>query len=1253
MDKTDILEALTGTQSESSVRQLGEYETGTSGSITIGAEIKLLTAQFTREGSDLHIADEAGDFVLVKSYFTHPVPDLISEGGAVLEGTLVSKLAGPGLIAQAGNASSDASTVIGEVTSLSGEVNVRHADGTADTLVEGASVFAGDIIMTEGDGNFAITFADDTQFTMGPNGRAVLDDLVYNPSGGSGNSMGISLLQGAFSLVSGKIAKEDPESVSIKTPVGTIGIRGTSWSGKILQQGEESAFTLFTGAIIVANEGGSQLLTVPNQTVVLTSNFIAPSPPVVLTEGQLVDLYGPVLNLINPDWFKDDDDDFDPSKINPEAGPRGQNGSGGGAGFSEFAGGDGTGGLQISDILALSELLDRTDLEFEETSGSPEVETFETPAAEIKVVPFTNPETSLVEGFTIQVVLDAPATETVRIFYEIIPVSATDQDTGIPGEPDYIDEGNGVLTLLPGESVSGFALVLIQDDVIEATETALIRLTGAENAEINPAFSQALVVIEDDDIGIVSILPASIDTSDISDDSVGAFSSFASFSSFSSVMATFSDGTDDPSGSDSETASEEDGFVRFKFVLDKALGPGAEVDVHYTVTGDAAHRLGFEPGEIRTATFSGGENGREAGSEIVIELPLLVNDEIDPNATFNIEIVGGSANMRPDENSGNLSFTIEEQVVPVEIGETETGFVSEKGIPDEAEDLSLGIDAGSGSIESVVFSFEQSDFEALALTSDNVPVTISGHGSNTLVGTAGDQPIFTATLHSDGTYSVDWVGAVDHLDGDISLDSLEIPLSFSVRGVNGTEATGQLLIEVEDDAPEGVDDCINVPIQELPAYNLLLVLDTSGSMSGNYERQDDGTLKTRLEILKDSVVRLLDSFDQQSSALNITIIDFDSGAELVFSSDSVEDAIEFINNPANLPGGGLTNYREALENSDNGAEGVLRSQLNDPVLGDYQHHVYFISDGEPFPSSDGVPIDADGTNNWQQFTQENAIEVQSIGIGRSLDIDELSHVANAGENPLIVSQAKDLDDVLLETVPTVQEGSIISDAVSGDHLGADDAEVSLLNFKQLDAETAQFYADQGGDVSEGEGGTFVVSFDTPSDGSSLSLELQEGGSFSMANDGTYRLEIPAGTPDVSAYIFEYVLKDGDGDTSAAELKFQFVEEANVIQSDGNDSQSGTDAADTFVIAAAEEGSTSLLGFDTSQDLLDLSDLFDSLGIDISDREQGDAWDLSTEGNLATLTINDNLQKVIFADVLDPGVDELQALADQVVVADES
>ncbi|MCG8492425.1 MAG: VWA domain-containing protein, partial [Sneathiellales bacterium] len=1226
MNKTEILNALTGAQSETSARKLSEYETGSSQSIAIGSEIKILTAQYTRDGSDLRIEDESGDFVLVKSYFTHPVPDLISEGGAVLEGSLVSRLAGPGPVAQAGNAASDASTVIGEVTSLSGVVNVRHADGTADTLVEGASVFAGDILTTEGDGNFAITFADDTQFTMGPNGRAVLDDLIYNPSGGNGNSMGISLLQGAFSLVSGKIAKEDPESVSIKTPVGTIGIRGTSWSGKILQQGEESAFTLFTGAIIVANEGGSQLLTVPNQTVVLTSNFIAPSPPVVLTEGQLVDLYGPVLNLINPHWFKDDDEDFDPSKINPEAGPRGQNGDGGGASFAEFAGGDGTGGLQISDILALSELLDRTDLELDETSGLTDIETAETPEAEIKVVPVTNPETSLVEGFTIQVILDAPATETVRIFYEIIPISATDQDTGIPGEPDYIDEGNGVLTLAPGESVSGFALVLIQDDVIEATETALIRLTGAEGAEINPAFSQALVVIEDDDIGIVSILPANADPLNNPGDSAETLAGFATFSSFSAFAAVV-EGSDEE---DSATASEEEGVVRFRFVLDKALGPGAEVEVHYTVTGDAAYRLGFEPGDIRTATFSGGENGQAAGSEIFIELPLLVNDEVDPNATFNIEIVGGSANMRPDESAGNLSFTIEEHIVPVEIGETEIGFVSEKGLPDETEDLSLGIEMGSGTLESVEFSFDQSDFDALALTSDNIPVTISGQGTSTLVGTAGEKPVFSATLNPDGTYSIDWVGAIDHLDGELSpLDSIEIPLSFTVRDVNGTEATGQLLVEVEDDAPEGVDDAIDIPVTALPSYNLVFVLDTSGSMGTVQIEQSDGTFKTRMEIMKDAVSALIEGYEGQSGELNITIIDFDGDAKLVFEGTSVEDAIDFVTNPFKLAPAGITNYRDALANTENGAEGVLREDIADPALEGYQHVVYFISDGEPYPAHNAVPIDENGVNAWQEFTEQNNVDVNSVGIGLEIDTFELAKVSNAGEDPLLVTEADELADLLIDTIPTVQEGSIISDAVSGDHLGADGAEVSMLNFKQLDAETAQFYEGQGGEISEGAGGTFTVSFDIPSDGSSLSLNLQGGGTFSMANDGTYRLEIPAGIPDVSAYIFEYVLEDGDGDTSAAELKFQFVEEPNIIQSDGNDSQAGTGAADTFVIAAAEEGSASLLGFDTAQDLLDLTDLFDSLGIEQADREQGEAWDLSAEGNLATLTISENMQKIVF------------------------
>lgn len=225
-------------------KQLAEYDAPIDGNLQLGAEIAPLIAEFSREGVDLTLTSETGDFITINGYFSSfPGADLLTEGGAKITSDVVGKLAGPGPLAQSSSTQSDANGPIGEVTELSGLVTAKHVDGTVDELVPGAAVFQGDVLETGANGSFAILFADDTQFSMGENGRAVLDEMIYNPSGGDG-AFGVSLLQGAFSLVSGQIAKDDPENVSVKTPVGTIGIRGTSWSGHIKSIGEESIFTL-------------------------------------------------------------------------------------------------------------------------------------------------------------------------------------------------------------------------------------------------------------------------------------------------------------------------------------------------------------------------------------------------------------------------------------------------------------------------------------------------------------------------------------------------------------------------------------------------------------------------------------------------------------------------------------------------------------------------------------------------------------------------------------------------------------------------------------------------------------------------------------------------------------------------------------------------------------------------------------------------------------------------------------------------
>jgi hypothetical protein len=76
-------------------------------------------------------------------------------------------------------------------------------------------------------GNMEITFVDDSQISIGPEADITLDDLVYSPDMSMANQFQLSVVSGAFRYLSGKIAKLNGPMVTLKTPLASIGIRGT------------------------------------------------------------------------------------------------------------------------------------------------------------------------------------------------------------------------------------------------------------------------------------------------------------------------------------------------------------------------------------------------------------------------------------------------------------------------------------------------------------------------------------------------------------------------------------------------------------------------------------------------------------------------------------------------------------------------------------------------------------------------------------------------------------------------------------------------------------------------------------------------------------------------------------------------------------------------------------------------------------------------------------------------------------------
>lgn len=119
----------------------------------------------------------------------------------------------------------------GRVTRLRGLVTVERS-GQSEPGRRGYILQNGDTIKTGSDGVVQWWMADDSLFLM-PSGSSLHIDEYHQAEGkkaggGFGRSF-FSLLKGAMRSVTGLIAKSDPQSYRVATPVATMGVRGTDF----------------------------------------------------------------------------------------------------------------------------------------------------------------------------------------------------------------------------------------------------------------------------------------------------------------------------------------------------------------------------------------------------------------------------------------------------------------------------------------------------------------------------------------------------------------------------------------------------------------------------------------------------------------------------------------------------------------------------------------------------------------------------------------------------------------------------------------------------------------------------------------------------------------------------------------------------------------------------------------------------------------------------------------------------------------
>ncbi|MFZ2218834.1 MAG: FecR domain-containing protein [Rhodoferax sp.] len=115
-------------------------------------------------------------------------------------------------------------TVTGEAFVVTASQSVKAQPGTA--------VLLGSLLKTSKASSMGVTFKDNTLMSFGPDTEMSVDEYLYAPAEGD-LKLSTRLTRGTLNYVSGVIAKLKPTAVTVKTPTGIIGVRGTQFVAKV------------------------------------------------------------------------------------------------------------------------------------------------------------------------------------------------------------------------------------------------------------------------------------------------------------------------------------------------------------------------------------------------------------------------------------------------------------------------------------------------------------------------------------------------------------------------------------------------------------------------------------------------------------------------------------------------------------------------------------------------------------------------------------------------------------------------------------------------------------------------------------------------------------------------------------------------------------------------------------------------------------------------------------------------------------
>jgi len=120
---------------------------------------------------------------------------------------------------------------VGQVKTLKGTAHIERA-GQQIPVALGVKVQQSDTIVTGPDSTVGITFSDNSRISAGPSTVLSIEKYAFDSTTNVGN-FDASIKKGTLAVVSGKMVKQTPGSMRIRTPASIMGVRGTEFVVKV------------------------------------------------------------------------------------------------------------------------------------------------------------------------------------------------------------------------------------------------------------------------------------------------------------------------------------------------------------------------------------------------------------------------------------------------------------------------------------------------------------------------------------------------------------------------------------------------------------------------------------------------------------------------------------------------------------------------------------------------------------------------------------------------------------------------------------------------------------------------------------------------------------------------------------------------------------------------------------------------------------------------------------------------------------